>query len=139
VHHGVRYEHGLWELLREPTERYGQLWRVWRELLPASNASPVCQQGNCDFQCTGSRVRCGNQCVDTKTDAANCGQCGNACTSGSGATATCSNSTCSVACNGGLSTCGGACVDTQTNDAHCGKCDKPCGNKKKCVNGRCEK
>lgn len=37
----------------------------------------ICTNGTCD--CPGGLTNCGGTCVDTKTDAANCGTCGAAC------------------------------------------------------------
>jgi hypothetical protein len=50
---------------------------------------------------------CSGRCLDTQSDAANCGACGMACATGQ-------------AC------CAGACVATATSAAHCGRCGNVC-------------
>lgn len=64
---------------------------------------------------------CGGMCVDTKTDGANCGKCGNACPTG----ATCVLGACQ--CGMGASKCGAACVTVATDPKNCGKCGLSCG------------
>jgi choice-of-anchor A domain-containing protein len=75
-------------------------------------------------------TRCGGACVETATDAANCGACGNACAAGS----TCSAGTCSV-CSGTV--CGGACLATATDSANCGACGNACAIGSTCSAGAC--
>jgi hypothetical protein len=41
----------------------------------------ACSNGSCAVTCMGS-TKCGNVCVDTTTDPANCGACGTACATG---------------------------------------------------------
>jgi choice-of-anchor A domain-containing protein len=81
--------------------------------------------------CNGcAATTCGGACVETATDAANCGACGNACASGS----TCSGGICS-ACDGTL--CGGSCVATATDAANCGACGNACAAGSTCSAGAC--
>jgi hypothetical protein len=70
--------------------------------------------------CSGGSELCGTSCIDTKTDSANCGGCGMAC---SGAH-TCSGGSC--VCPSNTTECNGECVDTQTDAQNCGACDKNC-------------
>lgn len=64
---------------------------------------------------------CGGNCVDLKSDNANCGKCGNACP----ASATCNAGNCVCAQN--QNRCGNACVDVKTDLNNCGKCGTVCG------------
>lgn len=65
---------------------------------------------------------CGGMCADLKTDTANCGKCGVACSMG----ATCVQGTCQ--CGMGQTKCANACVDMKTDITNCGKCGTICGN-----------
>ena len=69
----------------------------------------------------GCTAMCSGQCADLKTDNANCGKCGNACSSG----ATCVQGNCQ--CQATSTKCGATCVDTKTDLANCGGCGKACG------------
>lgn len=42
----------------------------------------TCVDGQCVLNCAAGQVECNGQCVDTQTDIANCGACGNACPPG---------------------------------------------------------
>ena len=59
-------------------------------------------------------------CGDMQTDAANCGACGQACTSGE-------------AC------CGGTCTSLKADRRNCGACGKHCRNGSRCRKGRCRR
>jgi hypothetical protein len=80
---------------------------------------------------------CNGTCVDTATDAANCGGCGQACA----ANETCNGSACQ--CNGapcaaGNTCCGGAlCTDIATDPLNCGTCGNPCAANETCSGGMC--
>lgn len=87
-----------------------------------------CISGAC--QCPAAN-RCGGACVDTKTDGANCGTCGNKCGSG----ATCTNGAC--VCGAGAVTCGAQCVDLKTDPANCNGCGNTCAPGVACVGGTC--
>src|SRR5438094_23939 len=69
----------------------------------------------------GCTTMCGGMCVDTKTDANNCGKCGTACPMG----ATCVQGSCQCAMS--QTKCGSTCVDTKTDTNNCGKCGTSCG------------
>ncbi len=68
--------------------------------------------------CAGGLSPCGRACVDTLTDAQNCGCAATACQSGE----SCSNGSC--ACLDGLTDCTGACVDLASSHENCGVCGK---------------
>jgi hypothetical protein len=70
---------------------------------------------------TGACTTCGGACVDLKTDGANCGKCGNACSSG----AKCVQGTCQ--CDANAQKCGTVCVDLKTDAKNCGQCGVVCG------------
>jgi hypothetical protein len=85
--------------------------------------------------------KCGNACVDTKTDPSNCGKCGTICGGDAGVmgggTWGCANGTCAIMCPPPKIECMGACVDVQTDDANCGMCQNPCNLGEKCMQGMC--
>jgi len=72
----------------------------------------------------------GSACIDLRTDAQNCGTCGQACPS----TATCVDGGC--ACPGGLAACGSGCADLASDPDNCGACGAPCGDLF-CLTGAC--
>jgi hypothetical protein len=69
--------------------------------------------------------------ANTRSDAANCGMCGNACNAAN-ATSTCSNGTCGLGtCNAGFGNCNGAAADgcevnIATSPTNCGMCGRTC-------------
>lgn len=90
-----------------------------------------------DAPCTAT---CGGTCTDTKTDPANCGTCGNACSSG----AKCVAGACQ--CTVTATKCGSACIDTKVDAKNCGGCGNDCaadggapsgGGTWACVNSVC--
>jgi len=72
----------------------------------------------------------GTACIDLRTDAQNCGSCGQAC----GGTAICIDGGC--ACPGDLSSCDSGCVDLASDPANCGSCGTGCGDLF-CLQGGC--
>src|ERR1043166_2293396 len=42
----------------------------------------LCSMGKCVKTCLATELKCGTTCVDPKTDAMNCGKCGNKCQMG---------------------------------------------------------
>jgi hypothetical protein len=100
-------------------------------------AGAKCVQGAC--QCPSGQTECGDACVDTKSDARNCGACGNTCGSdaGGGGTWTCVTGTCTLSCSGSAQACGGRCVDTQSDTANCGSCGNACAGGRECCKGSC--
>ncbi len=61
----------------------------------------------CSMDC-GAQTNCGGRCVDTASDAANCGGCGRTCVTGQ----VCSGGRCMLSCAAGLVPCGSSCLDT---------------------------
>ena len=91
----------------------------------------VCRGGACACP-TATPDRCGEACVDTRTDATNCGTCGTVCGAGSW----CSDGRC--ACSPGQRWCPrGACTDLAIDNANCGACGNPCAAPSTCTNGVC--
>lgn len=91
-----------------------------------------CGQVKGDQVCSMAMTTCGGDCVDTQSDPANCGGCGNACEAGD----VCSAGQCGLQCNGGTTSCDDACVNTTNDPGHCGGCDRPCASGM-CSNGTC--
>lgn len=85
--------------------------------------------------CGGSSVCCAGACLDTETDAANCGGCGIVC----GANAGCSGGSCE--CDLGFDDCDGApgCESSSATDPdNCGLCGAVCsGATPSCLGGTC--
>lgn len=79
----------------------------------------------------GAVIDCGSGMVDTSTNPAHCGACGNAC----GAGFVCAASAC--ACPGGQTDCGGTCVDLNSSAANCGDCGAACTGGAVCSVGAC--
>jgi hypothetical protein len=76
-------------------------------------ADGTCGSGAaCPTPCTGTTACCNGACVDTNTDLANCGGCGQTCTGG-----TCTAGVCG--CDAGFKNCNGNCI---AQDACCGVC-----------------
>jgi hypothetical protein len=94
----------------------------------------TCQGGTCQYACTNpgpGQVICGKSCVDTNTDARNCGGCRNPCPPGQ----VCTNGTC--ACGGNLTLCSSRCTDLATDPANCSQCGHACPPGDSCDNGYC--
>ncbi len=84
-----------------------------------------------DGACPSGLTTCSEVCVDTKSDASNCGGCGTACDSAE----VCFDGTCRDSCPANTEQCGATCADTETSSAHCGACDSPCAGE--CSSGTC--
>ena len=78
-------------------------------------------------------VFCGDTCVDTQSDPANCGACGTACGTGM----VCSEGACVTNCADGLTDCDGSCRNLNGDGSHCGACDNPCRSDEICMGGTC--
>lgn len=76
---------------------------------------------------------CGDVCVDTNTDVANCGGCDKRCAAGQ----VCTMGACRATCPATQMTCAGLCVDTQTDNRHCGGCGTVCAVGQVCSSGTC--
>jgi hypothetical protein len=82
--------------------------------------------------CEGDGDKCGEVCVDLKTDVDNCGACGNVCNAPANATAGCAAETCGIGkCKTGFDNCdanaaNGCEVATTSNASHCGACGNAC-------------
>ncbi len=102
----------------------------------AANAVSRCDTGRCAFTCVAGFADCdgmaANGCeTDTRTSAAHCGTCRNACAAANG-TPACESSRCAVAtCNAGFADCdmtaaNGCEADTRVSATHCGRCGNAC-------------
>ncbi|PZR06388.1 MAG: hypothetical protein DI536_30425 [Archangium gephyra] len=114
-------------------------------------ATTTCSASNCGItQCDTGRANCNNLYVDgceinTRTDIANCGTCGNACSAANGAPA-CNNGICGIACGTGFADCNGqigdGCeVNLNTTLTHCGTCGNQCNLANatpRCQGGECQ-
>ncbi len=114
----------------------------------ASNAAGVCIAGSCGYACSAGFADCdasgSNGCeIDTKTDANNCGACGNACHFDN-ASAKCTTGACALdTCNAGFGDCdsntvNGCEVDTKSDLANCGSCGTTCAQGEVCLSGLCK-
>lgn len=76
---------------------------------------------------------CGGMCVDTASNALNCGACGRRCETN----AACVDGACRISCAAGQTVCSGECVDLRRNALHCGACGRSCRSGESCESGRC--
>ncbi len=110
---------------------------VFSLLMVAGCPGPTCPKEECNQDCPGSQVLCGDQCVDTETDRYHCGGCsdqnGVACQSGE----VCVAGSCQKNCPDGLEKCQDVCVDISTNPDHCGVCGKKCAEFEFCSEKSC--
>jgi hypothetical protein len=97
--------------------------------------------------CEEGLVLCGEICVDTNSDAANCGGCGTRCRGNQ----ICASGICADqdqvpadegvtdehSCAEGLTLCGDACADTSIDSANCGACGNRCRGNEVCAGGTC--
>jgi 6-phosphogluconolactonase (cycloisomerase 2 family) len=87
-----------------------------------------------EIECGPGTERCGDLCIATALDPANCGGCGNACA----AEEACDAGSCVLECNGGSTKCEGSCVAIETDPANCGECGKTCDALQEvCAAGAC--
>ena len=92
---------------------------------PGVNFSSCNCWANFSGACPANEVNCSSVCVNTQTDANNCGACGNACTNGQ----SCVSGSCTVVCPAGETACAGQCVNIQSDRNNCGSCGE-------CLRGR---
>ncbi len=83
--------------------------------------------------CALDQLACAGQCVDGSSDSQDCGQCANACGSGS----LCQLGHCQIFCAQGQQDCGGACTTVASNLQNCGTCGSPCPSGQYCNAGSC--
>jgi hypothetical protein len=114
---------------------------VTDEQLNACPQTATCVQGSC--QCPNGQTKCGNTCVDTKTDNSNCGSCNATCGGpdagmimGGGMWA-CTNGSCTVVCTQPKTNCSDSCVDTKTDHDNCGMCGNGCMMTEDCTESMC--
>lgn len=82
--------------------------------------------------CSGAgMLLCGGACINSQTNAAHCGMCGNACPMAMACVAG------ECRCDAVQVFCGGSCVNTQSNSNHCGRCGNSCPAGINCVGGVC--
>jgi len=91
---------------------------------------PADKTGKC---VAGLLTKCGDACVDTQTDLANCGSCMLACTGAK----ICVQGKCTDACPPGSTKCGDSCVNTDLDRGNCGMCGKACAGNEVCAKGKC--
>ncbi len=95
--------------------------------------------------CPHGLTRCGNACVDLRTDRDNCGGCSIRCGFGafdSNVTSACSYGACTFACKQGWGDCNGdlsdACeVNLNSDPRNCGACGNSCNVGQPCILGQC--
>jgi alpha-tubulin suppressor-like RCC1 family protein len=108
-----------------------------------SGGTPLCSIVEGKYQCVANcsatqTTLCGSSCVDTTSDASNCGACTQVCsTQVQHAQAVCTSSTCTFTCNSGYIPCNGACVAKQTDNNNCGGCGNICPSGSSCQNSSC--
>ena len=92
--------------------------------------------------CPRGQVRCGADCVDLKSDARNCGECGAACPTPPHAEAACFGGRCSLTCFSGWGDCdqniwNGCETNLATDTRNCGACGTICPGRQMCTGGMC--
>jgi hypothetical protein len=98
----------------------------------------ACVANQC--QCTDGTTECGGVCVDTSSDAQNCGSCGRACSAPKDGTTTCEASQCVSHCASGRHLCGATCAsdhDVATCGASCTPCSPPANATATCDGTQC--
>ena len=84
--------------------------------------------------CPQGQARCGDACVDLKSDDSNCGSCGVQCI----AETTCKAGACAIMCMDGSVDCDGAyCAFVDDDPANCGACGHACDEGEACSEGSC--
>jgi hypothetical protein len=91
------------------------------------------QGGGGAAACSAGLDRCGEDCVDTRSNPAHCGACAAAC----GSSQVCDLGACADDCSAGKTNCDSACVDVSKDPLHCGDCASVCNKGEICGNGTC--
>jgi len=99
-------------------------------LLPGCD-SGECEGTDCNWCSDHPQSCCNGARIDTNTDEANCGTCGNACGPGK----VCQAGTC--VCPPPFGDCNGTCVDLHNDPENCGACGKKCAADRTCSVGWC--
>jgi alpha-tubulin suppressor-like RCC1 family protein len=105
---------------------------------PGFDASPEDVAGACELP----RSRCGEFCLDTRTQALHCGACGRVCPRVTNGVASCAAGQCRAACATGFADCNGDPADgcetsVGTSANHCGACGRRCAPSQSCAAGTC--
>ena len=101
----------------------------WKDhQVPVDQPQPQADQ---DPTCPPGQNRCGGKCYNLKTDANNCGKCGQGC----GKDDDCVGGIC---CDKGFANCNGTCVDVADDTGNCGGCGNKCPPGDKCTGGKCQ-
>ena len=114
-----------------------------------THGTPSCAGGACSIACSTGFANCDNNAangceVDIDATPANCGACGQACSTVNG-TASCTLGTCGIACSTGFGNCdnnaaNGCETNVKTAPANCGGCGTVCDSTNgtaTCANGVC--
>ena len=96
----------------------GKALRLMGGLLVGGALASVPGVAWADDRCSEGQTRCGERCVNLKTNERHCGSCRNRCTS---------NQRC----------CNGRCVNLKKNEHHCGSCGHRCAEGEECIDGVC--
>ncbi|MBI2391143.1 MAG: TLD domain-containing protein [Deltaproteobacteria bacterium] len=116
-----------------------------------ASGTSVCTAGTCSLECSAGFGNCNGSVTDgcekdLRSDNANCGVCGRAC-SFANASASCNTGSCVISsCSTGFGNCdfdpaNGCETNTATSTANCGGCGKACAPANgigTCVSGACE-
>ena len=105
------------------------------------NSQPVCQSGQCNYECADDAELCSvdgqDQCIDTTSSTDHCGSCSNACPTDPAGTTSCVDGQCQLDCPAELTSCTDRCADLDSADDHCGSCGNDCGVDETCDSGQC--
>jgi len=114
----------------------------------SDNGTADCVDSSCAIECDSGWGDCdddvSNGCeVQTATDTAHCGACGNECPVAAHASAVCIAGSCELPCDAGWGDCDGnsanGCETDLTNSGnHCGECSKTCAGQQQCLNSICQ-